>query len=349
MIFTLLGGGDSHIRRWRGAMSWLRSWVDPAAPSSISVGMASALSLMAAVTLLIFPLKRLITPAALDVLYIPVVLFLTAKWGVRVGVFASVLGVLLFDYFQIGPVHQLSDLDTDGVVFLAATAAAVCVAAVSGRARSAEERRRQEVIARGRMVAAADEERRRVVRDLHDGAQQRLVHAVIVLKMAVAAMKGADSAARGLVQEALQHAEQANSELRELAHGILPSVLTRGGLRAGVNAITARMTLPVTVDLPSERFPPAVEATAYFVVNEALTNIVKYANATRASVWGRKRSGQLHIEVTDDGVGDARVGPRGGLAGLEDRMSALGGQLTVDSPRGEGTRLIALLPVREPN
>jgi signal transduction histidine kinase len=325
----------------------LRDWVDPGAPSPAWVGLASALLLMAAVTTLIFPLKRLITPPALDILYIPVVLFLTAKWGVRTGVIASLLGVLAFDYFHIAPVHQLSHLATDGAVFLAATAAAVGVAVVSGRARSAEERRRQELLARGRMVAAADAERRRVVRDLHDGAQQRLVHAVIVLKMALGAMKGSESEARGLVQEALQHAEQANLELRELAHGILPSVLTRGGLRASVKAITARMTLPVTVDLPSERFPPSVEATAYFVVNEALTNIVKYANATRASVWARERGGQLHIEVTDNGVGGALVEPGGGLAGLEDRVSALGGRLTVHSPRGEGTRLIAVLPGRE--
>jgi signal transduction histidine kinase len=296
-------------------MCRLRSWLDPGVRSSPRVGFVSALLLIVAVTVLIFPLKRLIMPPALEVLYIPVVLFLTAKWGVPIGIFASVLGALAFDYFHIQPVHKLTDLDTDGTVFLAAAAGAICVAAISDRARSAEERRRQEVIARGRMVAAADEERRRVVRDLHDGAQQRLVHSVIVLKMALGAMYESESEARGLVQEALQHAEQANFELRELAHGILPSVLTRGGVRAGVNAVTARITLPVSVDLPSTRFPPPIEATAYFVINEALTNVVKHARGTRASVWGRARSGELHIEVADDGVGGADAGTSSGLAG----------------------------------
>jgi signal transduction histidine kinase len=165
------------------------------------------------------------------------------------------------------------------------------------------------------------------------------------LKMALGAMYDSENEAQGLVQEALQHAEQANFELRELAHGILPSVLTRGGLRAGVNAVTSRMTLPVSVDLPSTRFPSPIEATAYFVIAEALTNVVKHARGTRASVCGRARDGELHIEVADDGVGGADADTSSGLAGLEDRVSALGGQLIVISLRGEGTRVIAALPL----
>jgi signal transduction histidine kinase len=134
---------------------------------------------------------------------------------------------------------------------------------------------------RGRIVAAADEERRRVVRDLHDGAQQRLVHTVVVLKLARQVLeKGADDAP-AFVTEAINQAEQANTELRELAHGILPRVLMHGGLRAGVDALAARMPVPVDIDVSVRRLPAPIEATAYLVVAEALTNVAKRARPHR--------------------------------------------------------------------
>jgi signal transduction histidine kinase len=201
---------------------------------------------------------------------------------------------------------------------------------------------------RARIVAAADESRRRIERDLHDGAQQRLVHAVIVLKLAERALARADSNAEEMVAEALRHAEQANAELRELAHGILPATLTRGGLRAGVEALVSRVSLPVIVDVFVDRLVAAVEATAYFVVSEALTNAVKHAHATRAEVTARVEDGELRIEVRDDGVGGARGDYATGLGGLEDRVSALGGRLVLESPPGEGTRVCAHLPVSGP-
>jgi PAS domain S-box-containing protein len=198
---------------------------------------------------------------------------------------------------------------------------------------------------RARIVAAADESRRRIERDLHDGAQQRLVHAVIVLKLALRALSNTDADAGELVAEALRHAEQANSELRELAHGILPAALTRGGLRAGVEGLVSRVSLPVSVDVSVERLPAEVEATAYFVVSEALTNVVKHARAAGAGVTARVERGELRVEVRDDGVGGARGGDATGLGGLEDRVSALDGRLVLDSPPGRGTRVCALLPV----
>jgi signal transduction histidine kinase len=198
---------------------------------------------------------------------------------------------------------------------------------------------------RARIVAAGDESRRRIERDLHDGAQQRLVHAVILLKLALRELSSADAEAGDLVAEALRHAEQANSELRELAHGILPAVLTRGGLRAGVEALVSRVSLPVSVDVTVERLPPGVEATAYFVVSEALTNVVKHARAAGVGVTARLERGELRVEVRDDGVGGARSDPSTGLGGLEDRVSALDGRLVLDSPPGAGTRVSARLPV----
>ena len=197
---------------------------------------------------------------------------------------------------------------------------------------------------RARIAAAADEERRRVVRDLHDGAQQRLVHTVITLKLAQQALaKGAENAP-ALVQEALAHAEQATGEVRELAHGILPSVLTHGGLRAGIDALGSRTPVPVEIDVSVERLPAPVEATAYFVVAEALTNVAKHASAGHAEVLARIEDGMLRVEVRDDGLGGAS--PDGsGLVGLADRLAVLDGRLEVDSPPGAGTRLTAAIPL----
>jgi signal transduction histidine kinase len=198
---------------------------------------------------------------------------------------------------------------------------------------------------RARIVAAADESRRRIERDLHDGAQQRLVHAVIVLKLALRALSHDSPNAGELVAEALHHAEQANSELRELAHGILPAALTRGGLRGGVDALVSRASLPVSTSVSDERLPPAIEATAYFIISEALTNAAKHARAGHARVVARIERGELRVEVRDDGIGGARGGDSTGLGGLQDRVAALDGRLVVESPLGGGTRVCALLPV----
>jgi signal transduction histidine kinase len=198
---------------------------------------------------------------------------------------------------------------------------------------------------RARIVAAGDETRRRIERDLHDGAQQRLVHAVIVLKLALAALPQDEVDVRELVSEALRHAEQATSELRELAHGILPAALIRGGLRAGVEALTSRVRLSVSVDVQVDRLPPGIEATAYFVISEALTNVVKHASASGAWVTALVEDGELRVEVRDDGIGGARGGYGTGLGGLQDRVAALDGHLTIDSAQGTGTRVYAVLPL----
>ena len=197
---------------------------------------------------------------------------------------------------------------------------------------------------RARMMAATDEERRRLVRDLHDGVQQRLVATIITLKRASRALEHDDQNVPKLVADALDQVERANVELRELAHGILPAVLTQGGLRAGVDALASRMPVPIQVDVSVGRLPSAVEATAYFVVAEALTNVAKHARAEYASVTARIEDGNVHVHVRDDGVGGAR--PTGsGLIGLADRLNALGGDLRVDSPADGGTVVAATIPL----
>jgi signal transduction histidine kinase len=139
--------------------------------------------------------------------------------------------------------------------------------------------------------------------------------------------------AESLVGEALEQAAQANRELRELAHGILPAVLTRGGLRAGVEAVVARLDLPVAIDVPAERLPAELEASAYFIVAEGLTNVIKHAHATRAEVKASVAGGVLRVEVCDDGIGGAD--PSGhGLVGMADRVSALSGAAHPREPDG---------------
>ncbi len=172
------------------------------------------------------------------------------------------------------------------------------------------------------------------------------MHAVIVLKLALRAQSNGDANATELVAEALRHAEQANSELRELAHGILPAALTRGGLQAGLEALVSRVPLPVETSVFTGRLPASVEATAYFVVSEALTNVVKHARANRATVTAQVEHGLLRLEIRDDGVGGADSGDGSGLVGLSDRVEAIGGTLKLVSPSGEGTMLLIEIPVQ---
>jgi PAS domain S-box-containing protein len=192
---------------------------------------------------------------------------------------------------------------------------------------------------RTRIVEAADEQRRQVVRDLHDGAQQRLVEAVMTLQLAQARGEGTP-----LVAEGVEQVRAAIAELRELARGIHPSILTHRGLEAAVEALTHRMPMPIALQIPNDRYPPSVESAAYFVVAEALTNVAKYANANTAGVVATSTDDCLILTIEDDGVGGARPSVGSGLSGLHDRITALSGTLTLDSPPGRGTRIRAEIP-----
>jgi signal transduction histidine kinase len=172
------------------------------------------------------------------------------------------------------------------------------------------------------------------------------VHTIINLKLAEQTLEASDDKAARLVGEALTHAELSNEELRELAHGILPVALTNGGLRAGLDAVADRLDVPVRLDLPPERFAAKIEASAYFVVAEALTNVVKHAHAKHAEVRAFVEDGMLNIHVRDDGTGGAD--PRGhGLVGIADRVTALGGRLAVRDATGGGTLVAASMPLSE--
>ena len=198
---------------------------------------------------------------------------------------------------------------------------------------------------RARIVEAGDAERRRLERDLHDGAQQRLVTLTLALGMARSRVAGADPELESLIDSASKEAREALIELRELARGIHPAVLTETGLAGAIQALVERSPVAATItEVPRERFPAVIEATAYFVVCEALANVAKHARASTAEVRIRKLPGRLAVEVSDDGAGGARPERGSGLRGLADRVASAGGALRVDSPPGAGTRLEADIP-----
>jgi signal transduction histidine kinase len=198
---------------------------------------------------------------------------------------------------------------------------------------------------RARGVDAAEAERRRIERDLHDGAQQRLVAVAMTLGRAKTKLDKDPDALRSLIDEAHSDAKQAVSELRDLARGIYPAVLGDRGLDAALSALAARSPIPTDIEVDVEPRPPAaVESTAYFIVGEALTNIAKHSDAKHGTVRVRRGEGSVVVEVTDDGSGGARIRPGGGLAGLADRAATIDGVITVVSPLGGPTVLRADLP-----
>ena len=226
-----------------------------------------------------------------------------------------------------------------------AVVAAARLAIANERLRAEIRAQLEEVRAsRQRIVEAGDRERRRVERNLHDGAQQRLVSLSLALSMLREQVED-DQATAAAVEEVASELKTAVRELRELARGIHPAILTEEGLVAAVGSLAERS--PVPVDVASDldgRLPESVEAAAYFVVSEALTNVAKYAHAHAARVEIERRNGTLAVSVADDGVGGADPEHGSGLLGLRDRVAAVGGSLRVESPSGAGTRVSAEIP-----
>ena len=216
------------------------------------------------------------------------------------------------------------------------------------RRREVEAARTDELRAsRIRIVEAADAARRKIERDLHDGAQQRLVTLALDVRVARSRIEREPESAGPFLERLGDELSQASAELRELARGIHPAVLTERGLAPAVETLAARAPIPVeVVGLPSERLPAVAEATAYFTVSEALTNVAKYANASHATVRLTNDADELVVEIQDDGVGGAQASAGSGLSGLADRVGACDGSLSVTSPAGEGTLVRAVLPLQ---
>jgi len=196
-------------------------------------------------------------------------------------------------------------------------------------------------LSRARIIEAADEERRRIGRDLHDGAQQRLVSLLISVEEARRDPAHAEAA----LARAATEARQAIQDLRDLVNGVHPLVLTDRGVAVALEELTASAPIAVHLDVTEERLAPAVEAAAYFTVAEALTNVVKHADATAADVTIRRAGDALMIEITDDGRGGADPATGSGLRGLQDRLAVLDGALEVVESSEQGTRLRGVIPL----
>jgi signal transduction histidine kinase len=241
-------------------------------------------------------------------------------------------------------VHDPTLLDDRERVREAGAAAAL---ALENERLEAELRAKVEEVraSRSRLVEVGWRQRRRLERDLHDGAQQRLVSLALTLRMARDRLGDQDGDAARLLDRSREELDLALSELRELARGIHPAVLADRGLSAAVGALAERAPLPVEVrKVPPERLPEHIELTAYFVISESLTNITKYAAASRAWVSVTQENGRLLLEVGDDGVGGADVRRGTGLRGLADRLDAIEGRLYIESEPGRGTTVRATMP-----
>jgi PAS domain S-box-containing protein len=248
---------------------------------------------------------------------------------------------------------ELSAMRADGTLFPAEVTVTRTglpgEAAFTGYVRDITDRQRAEqalMASRARLVTASDAARQRVTRDLHDGAQQHLVATLINLQLAEQSWESAPDRARELLGRAVEDTRHGIEDLRELASGLHPAVLTQHGLGPAVRALADRVALPAEIDVPPVRLPPSVEASLYFFCSEALTNIAKHAQATRAWVRLEVTGDRCVAEVGDDGIGGAR--PRSeasGLIGLSDRLGAIGGTLDITSPDSGGTVLRACVPL----
>jgi PAS domain S-box-containing protein len=255
--------------------------------------------------------------------------------GVPIVVAGSIWGVL------VAALREGETLPPETERRMQAFAELVALAVASAQAREELE------ASRVRIVEASDAERRRLERNLHDGAQQRLVALSVGLRLAQGKVRDAPDEAAELLESASEELMEALTELRELAQGIHPAVLTEQGLEAALEVLAARSPLPVELEVRlSERLPEPVEATAYYVVSEALTNVVKHSDACSARVYAERAPSRALIEVADDGVGGADPSGGSGLRGLRDRVEALDGRVLVESPPRRGTLVRAELPLR---
>jgi signal transduction histidine kinase len=243
-------------------------------------------------------------------------------------------------------VHDAA-LDTSSELVQAAASASSL--AIDNERLKADLRARLEELrqSRLRIVEATDAARRRIERDLHDGAQQQLVALALELRL-LRAKVGADEDVAPLVDSLSERLSSALAELRELARGIHPSILTDRGLGPAISSLAERTPVIVHSEVAVEdRLPPPVEAAAYFLVAEALTNVAKYAQASEVTIDVRRENGAVLVDVADDGVGGADVSAGSGLRGLHDRVAAVDGELIIESPPGAGTRLRAWIPMED--
>jgi signal transduction histidine kinase len=282
-------------------------------------------------------------------LVFPALIWCALRFGQRGATMAVAIAVsvtLWNTTHYLGPFAYRSisrtELSTQLFVVVASLTTLVLAAVVSERAALARGLR----ASRARVIRAGDVERRRLERNLHDGAQQRLTWLAVDLGHAAERARTSPEQAAGLLEEAEVKLELAIAELRELAHGIHPAVLTDLGLADAIRSVALRSTIPVTVaEMPADRVNESTEATAYYVFAEAVANAQKHSGASGITVRAIAGPRTLRIEITDDGVGGAEPRAGSGLEGLRDRVEAAGGRFSVAPGGSGGTRIIAVIPI----
>jgi signal transduction histidine kinase len=331
---------DETVRRWvsRPIIRWLS-------------GLLASVAMVAVVTGLVALLDPQVPALYLLVLYALVVVAIAMGWGTGLAAISAVLGVTAFDYLFVPPLHTLGVDDSRDVVALVVflvTAVVVGVPAARLRRAVLESARLAEELAasRGRVIAAGDEVRRRVERDLHDGAQQRLISLAFDLRIAQDEVPTELPALRADIGQVAEELTEVMEELREMARGLHPAILSEGGLSSALRTLAQRSAVPVELHVNTKsRYPPPVEVAAYYVVSEALTNTTKHAAASHAEVIVEEQDSALRLRVRDDGAGGAAPQRGSGLIGLRDRVEALGGSIDVTSLVSHGTVIQVSLPI----
>jgi signal transduction histidine kinase len=314
-------------------------------------GLLASVAMVAAVSALVALLDPRVPPLYLLALYPLAVVAIAMVWGTGLAVVSAVLSVTVFDYLFIPPLHTLGvDNLADVVALVVFLATAVVVGVPAGRLRQAlleSERLSNELAAsRARVISAGDEVRRRVERDLHDGAQQRLISLAFELRIAQDTLPVELSTLRADLGQVAEELTEVMEELREIARGLHPTTLSKGGLGPALRTLAQRSAIPVELHLKAvSRYPQPVEVAAYYVVCEALTNATKHADASRTEVVVEERDSTLRLRVCDDGIGGAETKRGSGLIGLRDRIEALGGSIEVRSPVSRGTVIQVSLPI----
>jgi signal transduction histidine kinase len=320
-------------------------------PPRVALGIVLAASFIAVESIVVVLLHHVTAQGGFDVVFLLGVLVVSTVWGMTLAITTSVASAIAFECFRSWPPGHLWPAQTSDVVvtgvFLTIALLANSLAGLARARTVALQASHDELIAsRSRIVAAADDARRKLERDLHDGAQQRLVSLGLQLRTAESSVPPELIHLKDSLGQVVSGLAGLLNDLQEISRGIHPAILSNGGLGPALKTLARRCTVPVVVDVAVDRhLPDSVEVAAYYVVAEALTNAAKHADAAEMHVWARADGNQLHLSVRDDGIGGAEFGRGSGLVGLKDRVEALGGRMEVRSPAGSGTSLNVAIPL----
>jgi signal transduction histidine kinase len=335
----------------------LVSWLLRQQAPPLALGVVVAASFIVVETFLVYLLKVRTPGNACGIFYVLGVLVVSTVWGFGLAVTTSLASAIAFAGLCSWPAPFMWAQPDNLVMittFLVVALSANCLAYVArARAVEADQRRREAeasnvelTASRVRIVAAVDDARRRLERDLHDGAQQRLVSLGLELRAAEASMPADLRPLREQISDIVSGLAGVSQDLQEISRGIHPAILSKGGLGPALKSVARRSAVPVELDVAVDRrLPESAEVAAYYVVAEALTNATKHAQASQVVVCVKAEGANLRLSIRDDGIGGADSHKGSGLIGLTDRVEALGGHMQISSPAGRGTTLLADIPL----